>query len=162
MSDLGVFQVETSRGREISSWVAHAHHVPATGRVREKFPKCTSVQLVKDPDHCCANVVSVLWTSTRQSPVEGECYMVLFGIMVDLHVVRGHLCISPWDATEGVMQSSSVSMHAVERGCVHAPWVGGMEKGMTARFQKTECWDLPERTWSVAVSCEKAVRKRRP
>ena len=93
MSDRGVFQVETSQGREISSWVALAHCVPATTRVREEFPKCTGVQLVKDPDRHCAKIVYILWTNTHWSPIEGEHYVVLFDIMVALHIVRGHLCI---------------------------------------------------------------------
>lgn len=50
------------------------------------------VQLVKDPDQCCADVVSVLWNNTCWFPIEGEHCMVLFDIVVASHVVRGHLC----------------------------------------------------------------------
>lgn len=61
-----------------------------------------------------------------------------------------------------VVQSSGVCNVQCRKG-LHSCWGGGAEEGTTARFRKTECWDaLLERTWGMAVSCEKAGRKMGP
>lgn len=59
------------------------------------------------------------------------------------------------------MQSSGVCNTCYRKG-LRSCWGGGTEKGTTAGFQKTEHWDLPERTWGMAASYEKAGRKMGP
>jgi len=162
MSDLVVFQVEASQRGEVSFWVAHEHHAPAAGRVREEFPKLTVVQLVKDPHWCCANIVSIIWTNTHWCPIEDEHYMVLFDITVVLHVVRTtSVSDCPWDAALGVWErqcgAAVFVTCAAERGCVPAG-VGTLGRIQQLGFRKR--WDaLLERTWGMAVSCEKAGRE---
>lgn len=68
---------------------------PCTGR-QGTISQLQGIQLLKDPGQCCANVVSFLWIDTCCSLIEGECYMVLFGIVVALHIVRGYPYICWW------------------------------------------------------------------
>lgn len=48
------------------------------------------LQLLKDPGQCYANMVSFLWNDTCCSLIEGERCVVLCGIVVASHIVRGH------------------------------------------------------------------------
>lgn len=130
VSDLGVFQVESSQGREISSWVAYAHCIPATGGVREEFPKCTGWWKVQ---HCFANIVSVLWTKRHWSPIESEHYtwpyLTAWWHCTLLRATLVSATDAAWHVCELWCRAVVFAMHAVERGCVPAWRMAGHGEG---------------------------------